>query len=189
MKTYNVNQAFELLKEYKITTHKESVRRWLRIGTLKGEAPLCRKEGWKISEKDLWDFIHARLPEKIHSFSKPNTTNVLLDEQKESIRAEMWWEIVNQNVFADFIEIKKSRLRECINHNRQSTKFAEYVWSDIKSKSWYAQPRIPYLLDAFLYDGKRIKFDESYESLEEKIIFPLIEYIRVEYIQEHKKDK
>ncbi|MFC7063597.1 zincin-like metallopeptidase domain-containing protein [Halobacillus seohaensis] len=47
----------KVLAEYKITTHKESVRRWLRNGTLKGTAPTSRKEGWKISESNLKAFI------------------------------------------------------------------------------------------------------------------------------------
>ncbi|WP_267900376.1 hypothetical protein [Lentibacillus cibarius] len=42
---YNVEDAFSLLKTYKITTHMESVRRWLREGTIKGIPPKSRKEG------------------------------------------------------------------------------------------------------------------------------------------------
>ena len=38
MKTYNVDEAFEILKENKTTTHKESIRRWLRTGVMKGVA-------------------------------------------------------------------------------------------------------------------------------------------------------
>lgn len=34
MDTYSVDEAFELLKIYKITSHKESERRWLRSGPL-----------------------------------------------------------------------------------------------------------------------------------------------------------
>ena len=36
MTTYSVNEVFERLKALKITSHEESVRRWLRTGKLKG---------------------------------------------------------------------------------------------------------------------------------------------------------
>lgn len=63
---YTVDGAFEKLKEYKITTHKESVRRWLRQGIIQGIAPSYRKEGWLIPKENLDDFIKKRLP-NIHT--------------------------------------------------------------------------------------------------------------------------
>ncbi|MED3652620.1 hypothetical protein [Heyndrickxia sporothermodurans] len=77
------------------------------------------------------------------------------------------------------MEIKKSQVRESIMHLKGSKKFFDYVWEHIQQHTKaYKNPRVNYLLDAFLYDGKRIKFDENYSSLEEKILFALIKYIR-----------
>ncbi|CDO05227.1 Helix-turn-helix domain protein [Oceanobacillus picturae] len=177
MDVYTVDQALELLKKYKITTHKESLRRWLRNGRIKGISPTSRKEGWRINEEDLWRFIQSQLPEDINL--NQNTTNVVKEsENKESVRAEMWWEIVSQNVFQGFVDVKKKQIWECIEHNGHSKEFGEYVWAELQDISWYAQPRIPYLLDACLFDGKRIKLDDTYGSLEEQIFFPVIEEIR-----------
>ena len=49
----NVDEAFEILKEYKITTHKESVRRWLREGYIQTNSPVSKKEGWRIKQSDV----------------------------------------------------------------------------------------------------------------------------------------
>ncbi|GGD28977.1 helix-turn-helix domain-containing protein [Pontibacillus salipaludis] len=186
MDIYTVDQALELLRKYKITTNKESLRRWLRNGTVKGIAPSSRKEGWRIHEDDLWTFIQSRFPEEVNlnectrdEKKKDNTTNVVKGHKnKEAIRSEMWWEIVSQNVFQGFMDVKKKQVWECIEHNGHSKEFGEYVWKELHDKSWYGKPRIPYLLDASLFDGKRIIMDQSYGSLEEQILFPVVEEIR-----------
>ncbi|MFD1362840.1 hypothetical protein [Lentibacillus salinarum] len=173
MRVYNVDSAFALLKKYKITTNKESVRRWLRQGKIKGIPPVSRKEGWQIIEADLVSFVKERIPEF-------NTTNFVTEAiSEDDIRAKMWWEIVKKNIFEDFLEIKKSRVRECVKHKGYSKEFEIYVWENLKkNKRGYKTPRIPYLLDAFLFDTKRLLMDQSYENIEDKILFSLIEYLR-----------
>jgi hypothetical protein len=165
MKTYSVDEVFDMLKKYKITTNKESIRRWLRTGTIKGYQK-SKKEGWRVREEDLQQFIAARTP----NF---NTTN---DVNEEVIREKMWFEIVKKNIFEGFIEIKKSRLKECIDHKGYSANFLTYCLEQLnQNKRGYATPRIPYLLDSFLYDSKKIKMDQDFELLEEKLIFALID--------------
>src|SRR5690625_7059449 len=95
MKTFNVDEAFEILKSNKITTHKESVRRWLRQGVIKGIAPKTRKEGWKVHENELQAFIKQRLPNHVTTsvVRESNTTNVANDEIRKKVRSEMWWEL------------------------------------------------------------------------------------------------
>lgn len=44
----------------------------------------------------------------------------------------------------------------------------------------YADPHIPYLLDAFLFNGQRIRMDDDYELREERILYALLEHIRKE---------
>lgn len=172
MKTYTIDEVFEKLTAYKITTNKESVRRWLRTGTIKGYQK-SKKEGWRVREEDLEHFIAAKMPD----FYATNDVN------EESIREKMWFEIVKKNIFEGFIEIKKSMLKECVEHKRFSDEFFHYCWERLnQNKHGYAVPRIPYLLDSFLYDSKKIKMDPAFESLEEKILFALIEYLRIQKI-------
>ena len=173
MTTYSVNEVFKRLKALKITSNEESVRRWLRTGKLKGYQN-SKKQGWQIREEDLQQFINERLPDF-------NATNVVL---KEAIREQMWYQIVHRNIFEGFIDIKKSRLKDCIEHKRYSKDFFTYCWDQLSQKNQgRAVPRVPYLLDAFLYDSKRIKMDNTYELLEEQVIFALIEYLRVQKVK------
>ena len=173
MTTYSVNEVFKRLKALKITSNEESVRRWLRTGKLKGYQN-SKKQGWIIREEDLQQFINERLPDF-------NATNVVLTE---AIREQMWYQIVHRNIFEGFIDIKKSRLKDCIEHKRYSKDFFTYCWDQLSQKNQgSAVPRVPYLLDAFLYDSKRIKMDNNYELLEEQVIFALIEYLRVKKLK------
>lgn len=184
MTMYSIDEAFERLKAYKLTTHKESIRRWLRQGVIKGIAPSSRKEGWKISKEALDDFIQQRLPDfftmnVVKEVNETNKTNVVNDEMKEQIRAEMWLELARKNIWEGYIELKKSLVRECIQHRHYSKDLEEKVWKACEANSReYSKPRIKYLLEAFAFDGQRILMDKSFESLEEQIIFPMIEYVK-----------
>ena len=172
MTMYSVQQAFQKLRALKITSNEESVRRWLRAGKLKGYQN-SKKQGWRIREADLEHFIDQRLP-VFH------TTTVV---NEEAIREQMWYEIVQRNIFEGFVEVKKSRLKECIEHKGYSKDFFIYCWEQLTQQNrHYAVPRVPYLLDAFLYDSKRIKMDHYYELLEEKVLFALIEYLRLQKV-------
>ncbi|WLR44440.1 helix-turn-helix domain-containing protein (plasmid) [Bacillus carboniphilus] len=165
----NIDEVFERLQELKITTNKESVRRWLRQGKIKGEIR-SKKEGWFVRESDLQEFIESRMPDNFKT----------INDVKENARAEMWWEIVKKNIFEGYIEIKKNRLKECIEHRKHSKDFFDYCWEHVNEhKRGYATPRVPYLLDAFVYDGYRVKFDENFDILEEQILFALIEHLRL----------
>ncbi|MBT2736612.1 helix-turn-helix domain-containing protein [Bacillus sp. ISL-7] len=184
MKMYSVDEAFDLLKINKITTNKESVRRWLRQGAIKGIAPASRKEGWKIPENILQEFIQQRLPEiyitnVVKETNEINTKNVVNVEIKEQIRTEMWQELAKKYIWEGYIYVKKSLIRKCIQHRRYSKALEEKVWKACEANSKaYRKPRISYLLEAFAFEGKRLLMDKNFESLEEQIIFPVIEYIR-----------
>lgn len=195
MTMYNVDEAFELLKAYKITTHKESVRRWLRQGIIKGIAPTSRKEGWLIPKETLDDFLQQRLPDgyttnvltkeeksnKIIVAKESNLDHTTFDvkEGKERIRADMWRELANKNIWEGYVELKKARIHECIQHRRYSKKLEEEVWQRCVANSRaYKKPRVSYLLEAFGFEGKRLLLDRNFEDLEEQVIFPIIEHVR-----------
>lgn len=184
MKLYNVDQAFEILKANKITSNKESVRRWLRTGEIKGIPPVSKKEGWKLTEEELQAFIQKRLPEfyttnVAKETNRNNTTIVVKKEMIDSIRSEMWRELMKKNIYEGYIEVKKSLIRECLEHRNYSKKLEEIVWKACENNSrGYKKPRIKYLLEAFSFDRKRMLLDKNFETLEEQIIFPVIEYVR-----------
>ena len=183
MKKYTVAEALEILQANKITTHEESIRRWLRKGKIQGIPPASRKEGWLIESEALEHFMHERLPEG--KLPAMNTTEVAKEGDREAIRAEMWWEMARKFIFEGYIEPKKSQIQACIEHTGHSKAFEAHVWTIIsKHTMGHRKARIPYLLDACLFNGKRIRLDENYESLEEKILYALIEQIRQDKVRE-----
>jgi len=57
MGTYNVRDAFQLLKERGIARDKQEVRKWLNEGYIEAAPPENRRVGWKIPEASLQTFI------------------------------------------------------------------------------------------------------------------------------------
>jgi hypothetical protein len=178
---YSVDEVFELLKTYKITTHKESIRRWLRQGDLKGIAPSSRKEGWLIPKKALDDFLQQRLPEDYTtSVAKESNTTIVEKEIKERIRADMWIELATKNIWEGYVELKKKRIHSCIRHRNDSKDLEAAVWQACEANSRaYSKPRVFYLLEAFGFEGKRLLLDKNFEDLEEQVIFAIIEHVRL----------
>lgn len=81
--------------------------------------------------------------------------------------------------FEGYIEVRKTSVRACLEHRGYSKTFESYVWEEIlKNNRGYKTPRIPYLLEAFLFDSKRLLRDDNYNQLEDQILFSLIEYVR-----------
>lgn len=180
---YNVDEVFEILKKNKITSHKESVRRWLRQGVIRGISPSTRKEGWQIPKESVESFLSERLPDVIKTDiaienAETNETYVV-KEAKERARVEMWYEVTNKNIWEGYIEIKRTQLRECISHRRYSKELEQSVWEAcVANSKAYSKPRVSYLLEAFKFDGKRLLFDQSFAEKEEQVIFAIIEYVR-----------
>lgn len=179
---YTVNETFDVLKAHKITSNIESVRRWLRQGEIEGLAPTSRKDGWKITHEALERFLADRLPEgvkfrDINASVAPNETNVVLNE--EEIRAKMWYQITRKNIWEGYVQIKKAALKQAAEHRHYSPALIEEVWARcIANSSAYKHPRISYLLDAFSFEGKRLKFDTAFESKEEQVIYAICEYVK-----------
>ena len=175
---YTVNEAFELLKTYKVTSNIESLRRWLRQGEIEGIAPASRKEGWKVSQTALDRFIATRLPDFItkNEVIENNTTNIVLNE--EQIRADMWYEITHKNIWESFVTIKKTLIKDAADHRGYSYKLMNEVWERcVANSSAYKQPRVSYLLDAFSFEGERLLLDLKFTSKEEQVIYAIFEHI------------
>lgn len=74
-------------------------------------------------------------------------------------------------------------MRACVKHMRLSRAFETYAWEHLKQhKRGYATPRIPYLLEAALFDGHRIMLDTAYETKEEQVLFAVLEHLRQEKV-------
>ncbi|MFE4525770.1 hypothetical protein ACFRCQ_27400 [Cytobacillus firmus] len=190
MKLYGIHELFTILKEYKITTNIESVRRWLREGTIEGIPPKSRKQGWQVSQDALDRFLADRLPNNFTTnvVKEPNnTTNDVIKEDnatnvvptREQIREEMWYEITSKNIWEGFVEIKKTMLKEAKKHAKYSDELMKEVWQRcVENSKMYSKPRVSYLLEAFSFEGERILLDQNYADLEEQVIFAIVEYVK-----------
>lgn len=184
---YTIHEAFDVLQSYKITSNKESLRRWLRQGVIQANPPTSRKEGWKIPKESLDAFIQSRLPEPwvIEDRHDHYTTNdVKEDEIRKEAREDMWLELANRNVFEGFVEIRKSLVRESIKHRGYSKDLEKKVWQAFLDNSKaYSRPRVFYLLEAFGFERKRLLLDQNFADLEEQVIFAVIEYVRKKQVR------
>ena len=186
---YELEELFDILKRNKITTNKESVRRWLRQGKIngtKGAGP--KKNGWQVSEEALASFLKERLPENKESKSADNTTIIVLSEaEQEQLREEGRQEILRRlaanNIWEGRFVFKKKLITDCLDHRRlENLSLRTYILNRmLEHKRGYTTPGVVYLLDTFNFEGNRLNFDSDFNGREEQIVFSLIEYLRNEY--------
>ena len=181
-KLYTVNEAFEVLKEHEVITNIEVLRRWLRQGKIEGIAPTTRKKGWMITQavidKCLADRMPAAAYEKAFN-TTPKGDTVALDEN--AIRTQMWWELVHKNIWEDYVPIKKQYIKEAAEHCKYSNEFVETVWEritlDSDRRGYSKQPRITYLLEAFLFESQRLLLDKKFTSKHEQVVYAIFDYV------------
>ncbi|USK75895.1 helix-turn-helix domain-containing protein [Peribacillus frigoritolerans] len=62
MREYNVHEVLSILQKYYITDSQQMVTRWIREGKINGVRSKNKKEGYRILEEDLFDFIEEQRP-------------------------------------------------------------------------------------------------------------------------------
>ncbi|MEW8968918.1 MULTISPECIES: helix-turn-helix domain-containing protein [Exiguobacterium] len=201
---YTIDEAFEILSKNKLTTHKETVRNWVRKGVIQEEPLESRKKGYRISEEALEQFIKERMPEGWELYPESVTgeaRDVIKNEEeasyhvevdveaiKEQVREEMWYEMLGKFVFEDYFVLKQSEVKAAVEHMRHSKEFGAEVWDRCSKHTWgYATPRVPSLLDYFMFEGERIPFNKDFAGRDEQIIQALIEKIRLDKVKRRHK--
>jgi hypothetical protein len=190
MKIYSVDEVFTILQHNKITSNKESVKRWLRQGKLlgtKGGGP--KKNGWIIRENDLRGFLKDRLPEGVTLSTNliSTTAGGCSEEERESYRElgrlEMWKQVTSLNIWQGRFEFKKRFVEECILHLRiENREVHQYIMNSMLShKKGYAKPGVLYLLDKCQFDGHSLDFALQYGGIDEQITFSVIDFLRTKY--------
>lgn len=201
---YTIDEAFEILSKNKLTSHKETVRNWVRKGVIQAEPLESRKKGYRISEDSLEQFIKERMPEGWELYPEsvtrdardvvkneeeaPYHVEVDVESIKERAREEMWYELLGKFVFEDYFALKKTEVKAAVEHMRYSKEFEAEVWERCSKHTWgYATPRVPYLLDYFMFEGERIPFNKDFAGRNEQIIHALIEKIRLDKVSRKRK--
>lgn len=196
---YTIDEAFEILLQNKITTNEETVRNWVRKGVIQAEPLESRKKGYRISEEALKQFISKRMPKGWtfyapmsidpeqytgkHEDESPYPIEIEVTAIKEQAREEMWYELLDKFVFQDYFVLKKSDIKAAVEHMRYSKEFEKEVWERCREHTWgHTTPRVPYLLEFFMFEGERVPFDKDFSGMDEQIIHALVEKIRLDKV-------
>lgn len=188
MRIYSVNEAFTILHNNKITSNKESVKRWLRQGKLLGTKGRGgpKKNGWNLREDDLRMFLQNRLPEvfalstNLISTATCSCSDAERDFYREEGRLGMWKQITGLNIWQGRFKFKKRFVEKCILHLRiENRDVHQYIKNSMLShKKRYAKPGVLYLLDKCKFDGHILDFARQYGGIDEQITFSVIDYLR-----------
>jgi hypothetical protein len=115
MRNYNVHEAVKLLDKYYITDSIQMVTRWLRERKIAGVPCSNRKNGWIITEEELFAFIEEKRPglPQIMSVYEEYIKNLTL-ENGEELRVEN--AVVETNQQVEFETDKEDKKSE-VQHN------------------------------------------------------------------------
>lgn len=184
MAGYELDELFDILKQKKITTNKESVRRWLRQGKLKGtKGAGTRKNSWWVTKEELQRFLAERLPEDATAASRDVACSEAAKEQlREEGRNEILDLLARKNLWEGRRVFKKSIVREALNRIGNDEARAYIMNRIMQHKAGYATPGVLYLFNHFEFEGERLAFDQRFGLLDEQIIYPLVDYLRQEYV-------
>ncbi|STO53267.1 hypothetical protein [Exiguobacterium aurantiacum] len=137
-------------------------------------------EGWELYPESVTGV--ARVVVK-NEEEAPYHVEVDVEAIKEQAREEMWYELLGKFVFEDYFVLKKSEVKAAVQHMRYSKEFEAEVWERCSKHTWgHATPRVPYLLDYFMFEGELIPFNKDFAGRNEQIIHALIEKIRIDKV-------
>lgn len=193
---YTIDEAFEILSKNKLTSHKETVRNWVRKGVIQAQPLESRKKGYRISEEALEQFIKERMPDGWELYPESVTgdvRDVVKNEDEvpyhveiniaaieERGRIDMWHQVAGRWLWEGDFEISRKMVRNAVAHRRYSKEFEQLVWERcLKNSAPRKKPRVLYLVDAFLFEGERVPFDKGFDMKEDQILQALIEHVRM----------
>lgn len=110
----------------------------------------------------------------------PYHAEIDVEAIKEQGRIEMWNRVAGRWLWEGHLEITRTMIRNAIEHRGHSKEFGQFVWERyLKDSAPRKRPRVLYLVDAFLFEGERVPFDQDFGIKEEQIMHALIEHVRV----------
>ena len=107
---------------------------------------------------------------------------------ESAIRADQiereWYKYFRMGFVNDMIEIKKTHVKNALEHLQISgsyaTRLQTEVWSRLEKNNWGRgkQIKIAVLDGYFMFEGKRIKLSDSFALKYERVLYPIIDVIR-----------
>ncbi len=102
---YTIDETFEILSKDKLTSHKETVRNWVRKGAIQAEPLESRKKGYRISEEELEQFIKERMPDGWELYPESVTGNVSVADDTEQRIIDRLYQKYRGNPFSLYIRL------------------------------------------------------------------------------------
>lgn len=192
-RTFNVHEAFNILKRHYITENVQTVSKFIREGRLRGVRGY-RKDGWLINESDLYEFIDEEKPgivEMVYVYDKysesvnvPDAEAYLkgksriisTDKSLEKALTNIQQELKKMNERIQYLEKPKIK---------QSTFFDDVPPSDIPKKKTNKYEK--YNLTKFktlLQDVKDVDLTEDRINVIYHVYFGKDEHMRVDIFSE-----
>ena len=107
---------------------------------------------------------------------------------ESAIRADQiereWYKYFRMGFVNDMIEIKKTHVKDALEHLQISgsyaTRLQTEIWSRLEKNNWGRgkQIKIAVLDGYFMFEGKRIKLSDSFALKYERVLYPIIDVIR-----------
>ena len=143
------------------------------------------------------DVLQAEHAKELDSIKAEHMAEIEALQLKESvvgaidegaIRADQiereWYKYFRMGFVNDMIEIKKTHVKDALEHLQLSgsyaTRLQTEVWSRLEKNNWGRgkQIKIAVLDDYLMFEGKRIKLSDSFALKYERVLYPIIDVIR-----------
>lgn len=138
---YTIDEGFEILLKDKLTSHKETVRNWVRKGAIQAEPLESRKKVYWISEEALeqfrrpdgWELYPEQVTENVRGVVKNEEereyfTETDVEATKEWGRIEMQHQVAGRWLWEGDFEISRMMVCNTVAHGRYSKEFEQLVW-------------------------------------------------------------
>ncbi|MFZ3579411.1 hypothetical protein [Virgibacillus sp. DJP39] len=91
MKEYSLDEVLGFFEEYYITQSQQMVSRWIRHGKLNATRSDYRKDGYRVSEEDLFEFIEEQRPglRKIYDIYKDHIKQLRSQRIEQETRPQL----------------------------------------------------------------------------------------------------
>jgi hypothetical protein len=160
-----VKEALDLLKSEGVSVSDHMIRRWLREGKLKGKRPKNRKEGWRVDQKHLIQFIQSKKSQD----SQTSTIHIyeayeVLKKERDTLLAE------NEQLKAELEYLRKELSDKGINKiKKQEPEIDDHYLFDLSLLYAKSEDHGGVPVEIMQDEGDEEEFDEAPLVEKEKI--------------------
>ncbi|PAL14825.1 helix-turn-helix domain-containing protein [Peribacillus simplex] len=164
MREYNVHEVLSILQKFYITDSQQMVTRWIREGKIYGIRSENKKEGYRIYEDDLFDFIEEQRP------GLPSIFEVY-EEYIKKLNPN-YIELTEQPIDKEqkgFIDTEENNEATEFNHLKEQLEKLENTIMDLQEEKHVMEMKLNEIMkqNKFLIEDNKM-FSELFEILDEE---------------------